>query len=433
MARDAKATGTFHSLKIRDFALLWSGQTVSSLGDGVFTIALAIITLDVDHHPSGIAVVFAARAVPSVVLAFVGGVVVDRVSRRLVMLASDTIRGFTVGVTGLLIARGELRLWELIVMAAIFGAADSFFFPAATTIVPELLPPEQLVSGNALGQMSNQLTQGLLGPALGGFVVAAIGTAWSFGFDAVSFAVSAICLTAMRSRSRPVRTTRQSPIEDAREGFRYVWRHHWLFYTIVAASAANFFGMAPLSVLLPLFVRETLHASALDLGLVFAAGGATGIIASIVVARLGPPRRQVTVLWLAYAASGGAIAGLAFAPNVAVTAILTALEVGFMLYGDILWFAMMQRLVPHEVLGRVSSLVFLFAFSLGPLGILFGGVAATTLGVRHAIFWWGLISGVICLAVLFVPGVLDPERKPGLDTSLGPKKRGADESPRPSE
>jgi MFS family permease len=99
-----------------------------------------------------------------------------------------------------------------------------------------------------------------------------------------------------------------------------------------------------------------------------------------------------------------------------------------MLYGDVLWFAMTQRLVPHEVLGRVSALVFLFAFSLGPLGILFGGVAATALGIRHAIFWCGVISGLICLAVLFVPGVLDPERNPDLDTSLGPKRARADES-----
>lgn len=158
------------------------------------------------------------------------------------------------------------------------------------------------------------------------------------------------------------------------------------------------------------------------------AGDATGIVASLVVARLGPPLRQITVLWLSYAASGGAIAALAIAPNVLVTALLTALEVGFMLYGDVLWFAMMQRLVPHDVLGGVSSLVFLFAFSLGPLGILFGGVAATALGVRHAIFWCGLISGLICLAMLFVPGVLDPEWVPDLDTSLGRDPRRAHES-----
>ena len=136
MARDVNAGGTFQALRERDFALLWSGQTVSSLGDGIFTIALAIVTLDVDHHPTGIALVFAARAIPSVLIALVGGLVVDRMSRRLVMLTSDSIRGVAVGVTGLLIARGELRLWELIVMAAIFGATDSFFGPAATTIVP---------------------------------------------------------------------------------------------------------------------------------------------------------------------------------------------------------------------------------------------------------------------------------------------------------
>lgn len=118
---------------------------MSSLGDGIFTIALAIVTLEVDHSPSGIALVFAARAIPSVLTALVGGVVVDRVSRRLVMLTSDAIRGVAVGVTGLLISRGELRLWELIVMAAIFGTADSFFGPASTTIVPELLSPEQFV------------------------------------------------------------------------------------------------------------------------------------------------------------------------------------------------------------------------------------------------------------------------------------------------
>jgi len=405
---NAKSAGTFRALRVRDFALLWSGQTVSSLGDGIFTIALAIVTLEIDHHPSGIALVFAARAIPSVLLALVGGVVVDRVSRRLAMLSSDVVRGFTVGVIGLLIARGELRLWELILMAAIFGAADSFFSPASTAIMPELLSPELLVPGNALSQMSFQLTQGLIGPAIGGIVVAAIGTAWSFGFDAASFFVSALCLSLVRTRSH-TKKSGQSPLEDAREGLRYVIQRHWLFFSIIGAALANFFGMAPLSVLLPLFVRQTLHASALSLGLVFAAGGATGIVASLIVARMGSPRRSVSVLWIAYGASGMAIVALAFAPNVVVTILITAVEVGLMIYGDVLWFAMMQRLVPHEVLGRVSSLVFLFAFSLGPLGILFGGVAASAIGTRHALLLCGLISGLICFGVLLVPGVRDPE------------------------
>lgn len=417
MSSDATKGGTFRALRVRDYALLWSGQTVSSIGDGIFTIALAIVTLEVDHSPSGIALVFAARAIPSVILSLVGGVVVDRVSRRLVMMISDAARGVAVCVIGVLVARGALHLWELIVMSAVFGAADSFFYPATTTIMPELLTPELLVPGNALSQMSNQLTQGLLGPAIGGIVVAAIGTAWSFGLDAASFLVSAICLMLMRTKSTLARSA-QSPLDDAREGFRYVWTRHWLLFSIVGAGLANFFGMAPLSVLLPVFVRQTLHATAFELGLVFAAGGASGVVASLIVARAGTPRRQFTVLWIAYAASGAAITALAFSPNVVITALIEACEVGLMLYGDVLWFAAMQRLVPHEVLGRVSALVFLFAFALGPLGIIFGGVAASWLGTRHAIFLCGLISGLICLGVLFVPGVRDPDYVEDFDATL---------------
>jgi len=254
----------------------------------------------------------------------------------------------------------------------------------------------------------------MLGPAIGGVVVAAIGTAWSFGIDAASFVVSALCLAAMRSKSQPKKSV-QSPLDDAREGLRYVVTRPWLFYSIIAAALANFFGMAPLSVLLPLFVRQTLHASALSLGMVFAAGGATGVIASLIVARVGSPRRFVSVLWIAYGLSGVAIATLAFAPNVVVTIFITAVEVGLMIYGDVLWFTMMQKLVPKDVLGRVSSLVFLFAFSLGPLGILFGGVAASAIGTRHTLLLCGLISGAIAFAVLFVRGVRDPE----LDENFG--------------
>ena len=111
MARFAARKGMFKALRARDFALLWSGQTVSSLGDGVFTVALAIETLQIDHSPSGLAYVFAARAVPSVCFALLGGVGVDRVPRRLAMLGSDMVRGAAVGVIALLVGapcRGAL-------------------------------------------------------------------------------------------------------------------------------------------------------------------------------------------------------------------------------------------------------------------------------------------------------------------------------------
>jgi hypothetical protein len=101
---------------------------------------------------------------------------------------------------------------------------------------------------------------------------------------------------------------------------------------------------------------------------VFAAGGAAGVLASLVVAHLGAPRHQVTATWAAYAAGGLGIVGMAFAPDAWVVGALSAIEVGLIVYEDVLWVAMMQSLVPKEMLGRVSSLVYLFAFALEPLG-----------------------------------------------------------------
>jgi MFS family permease len=106
-----------------------------------------------------------------------------------------------------------------------------------------------------------------------------------------------------------------------------------------------------------------------------------------------------------------AIAAMALAPNAWIVGLCSAVEVGLLIYGDVLWVAMMQELVPRDVLGRVSSLVYLLAFSLGPLGILLGGVAAATIGIREALVLSGLVSRLICVLVLFTPGVRDPERR----------------------
>lgn len=116
----------------------------------------------------------------------------------------------------------------------------------------------------------------------------------------------------------------------------------------------------------------------------------------------------MTIMWLAYGVGGLGIAAMAAAPNVWIVGVLSAVEIGLILYGDVQWVAMMQELVPKELLGRVSSLVYLFAFALGPLGILAGGASATVLGTRSALLISGLVSGGICLGVLLVPGVQLP-------------------------
>ena len=133
------------ALRHRDFALLWSGQSISLVGDGVYTVALALETLRIDNHPIALSLVLAARLLPTVLLLVAGGVIVDRVPRRLAMLASDSTRGAAVAVIAVLVALGALQVWELVLMSAVFGAADALFYPAATALTPEILPAELLV------------------------------------------------------------------------------------------------------------------------------------------------------------------------------------------------------------------------------------------------------------------------------------------------
>ena len=224
-------------LRERDFRLLWSGNLVSLLGDGIFTVALALEALRVDHQPTGLAYVLACRAVPVVALAIVGGVVVDRIPRRTAMLVADLVRGAAVGLIAILVVEHAIGLWELAVMAVAFGTADAFAGPAFLAVIPELLPAELVTQANALNSTSAELAVNLIGPAVGGLAVAAIGTAAAFGFDAATFAVSAGCLAGLRWRYRPG-PSGKSLLAEAAEGIHYIVSRRWLFLLLMGAAVA---------------------------------------------------------------------------------------------------------------------------------------------------------------------------------------------------
>ena len=407
---DWRTRGPASALRHRDFAWLWSGQTVSVAGDGIFTVALAVETLRIDDRSFALALVLAARLVPTVLLLLVGGVVVDRVPRRMAMLASDAVRGVAVSIIAVLVAVGSLRLGGLVVMSIVFGTADAFFSPASTALVPELLPEELFVHASALSSLSRVFAQQLLGPALGGVIVAAAGTAWSFGLDGASFAVSAGCLLVVRSRSRPS-PSGHSVLEEAREGLSYVRSQPWLWATLIGAGLANFAIFSPLGVLIPLLVRHVLGGGAVALGLTLAAGGAGGITAILALGRQGLPRWPITTMWIGWAAAGLVAACLGLVGEVWEAAPLYAVASGLLMYGNALWTPLMQRLVPDRLLGRASSVDWLVSIALSPLGIVAAGGVAAAIGVRPTILAGGALASLAGLCLL-IPGVRDPDREP---------------------
>ena len=293
----------FEPLRSRDFALLWSGQAVSELGDGVFTVTLALEALGVDRNPIGLSLVLAARLLPAVLFTLLGGVLVDRMPRRLLMLAADVTQGVAVSVITVLVAIHSVQLVALIAMAIVFGLGDAVFYPASVAITPELVPAEQLVGASALSATSMQLGRVLIGPALGGLVVGFLGTGWGFGIDAVSFVISAAALTAMKTRSHPA-PCRESPLMEIRAGVRFFFSQRWLWVTNLGAALGNFVAFSPLGVLVPLLVERELHGGGIALGLVLAAGGLGGFAASILLGSRDPPAHRLVHLWLGWGLSG---------------------------------------------------------------------------------------------------------------------------------
>lgn len=399
----------FKPLRHRDFALLWSGQTVSQLGDGVFTVTLAIEALRVDHRAAGLSYVLAARLLPAVLFTLAGGVLVDRVPRRLVMLASDLARGAAVAVVTVLVATGASHLIGLVCMALVFGLGDAVFFPAAMAITPELVPSELLVGASALNGTSRQLAGVLIGPAVGGLLVGFLGTAWGFGIDAVSFFVSAVAVYAMSGRPAPV-PTGESPLTDLREGLRFCVSRRWLWVSTLGASLGNFVAFSPLGALVPLLVRQVLHGGGIALGLVLATGGLGGLVATVIAGRRGPPRRRLVHLWVGWGLSGVGVLGLGFVPDVWLAGGVAFVTYGLDAYGSVMFNPLIQEGVPAALLGRVSAVDYLFGFALSPLGLVAAGAAADAIGVRPTLIAGGAITALTTL-IPVLPGIEDPTLK----------------------
>ena len=398
-------TNLLGPLRHPDFRRLWSGMTLSLLGDGAFLVAMTWQVYLLSNAPTALAYVGIAMSVPTIVLLLVGGAVSDRIDRRRLMVASDLIRAGAVGLLAVLTLTGALALWHIVALCAAYGAATAFFNPAFDAIVPDLLPATELAQANALDQLVRPISFRLLGPAIGGWLVASVGAGAAFALDATTFVVSAAAVGSMQYRRSEFARSRATIVQEIREGFAYVRAHTWLWGTLVSAAFAYLAFMGPTEVLLPYIVKNDLAGSASDLGLVFAAGGLGAILSAIFCGARGLPRRNVTCMYLVWTAATLSIAGYGLAQAswqlMVACFMFNVLETA----GTIIWATAKQRHVPPNLLGRVSSFDWLISIGLLPLSFALTGPVAGAIGARATLIWAGIAGGAITLAALFLPGM----------------------------
>jgi DHA3 family tetracycline resistance protein-like MFS transporter len=396
-------------LRNRDFRLLWSGMTISLLGDGIFFIAMAWQAYELWNAPAALSILGIGMTIPTIGFLLPAGVLSDRLDRRSLVLWSDLGRAVVVGVLAALALTGGLTFWLLVVLVALYGIGAAFFTPAFEALVPDIVPPGELAAANALDQFVRPITLRLVGPALGGVLVAGVGTGVAFALDAATFLASAVAVAFMRPPAHVRSEHVDSSIGAIKEGLRFVRSRVWLWGTLGSAAIAYLAFMGPAEVLLPYVVKNELGGSARELGLVFAAGGIGAIGAALIMGQRGHPRRDVTVMYGTWTLATLAVAGYGLATaswQLMVACLLfNALET----VGTIVWATIKQRHVPASLLGRVSSLDWLISIGLLPLSFALTAPAVALFGVRTTLVGAAIIGGVFTLGALFLPGMRDIE------------------------
>jgi MFS family permease len=413
------------ALKSRPFASVWAGQTISNLGDMIFFTALAWQVLIMTGSATAMGVVLVAASIPRLIFMLIGGVVADRLPRRMIVLWSDGGRGIIILLIAILGWMHLLQFWHLVIQSFLFGLVDGFFNPAILAITPELVEKDDLASANSLNSLSQTVSQ-LLGPALGAILIALISTSGAFAADALSFFLSAAFLIVGRipNRSPELPARRDQPDEtiseergvekrrglkslvaDITEGLAYVKSSRWIWVSIVVLSFTNI-GLTVPFVAMPRLVHDVYGQGVWLLSLINSVSAIGSILGLVLVAQASKLKRRGLLAYISILVSSMGIImfGLPF-PRAAAPLIapIASALVGFGIacYNTI-WYTVLQEMIPGDKLGRVISIDSLGSFAMIPVAEAFGGVATDHIGPALVCVLGGLLNIVLILAALLV-------------------------------
>ncbi|HEX3542709.1 MAG TPA: MFS transporter [Acidimicrobiales bacterium] len=405
----------------RDFRLLWAGQTVSEVGTQVSFLAVPLVAIDIVHASTfGVGLLAAMQTLPFLLVGLPAGAWVDRMARRPVLIAADIGRTVALGSIPAAWALSALTLAQLYIVSLVAGILTVFFDVAYQSYLPVLVGHEHLVDGNAKLATSESGAR-VVGPAVAGGLVSAVGAANAVLADAASFVVSFATLLAIRTpeerpEAAPAPRGRARRLKgEIAEGLRFVWREPRIRSVAGSTSTSNFFSVMAMAVLL-VFLRRQLHLSAGRIGVLEALGSVGGIVGALAAGRLA---RRIgvgrTILWT-IAVSG--LGQMAYPLATRATASILVVVGGVLTAGGAVAYninqvSLRQALCPPRLLGRMNASVRFMVWGSMPIGGFVGGVLGSTIGLRPtlwvaaagslAAFGWILFSPVPAVRTIPTP------------------------------
>lgn len=424
MAETSAALKPMHPLRVRDFRLLWAGESISLLGDQFYLIALPWLVLMLTDNPVILGTVVALAAVPRAVFMLVGGVLVDRFSPRGIMFASNLARMVLVAVLAVLVLTNSIQLWMLYVLALAFGTADAFYLPAQSTMVPAILHGDQLEAGNALTQGTAMLSV-FLGPVIAGAIIAALagthaegelsfeGIGVAFALDALSFLASLLCLRLIRTDRHGVKSE-DNVLTSIKEGLSYVWNSTVLRIISILMIAMNFLIIGPYDIGIPVLAKNNLSEGAAAFGTLvsaFGGGALLGVILASVLPKPKPVRLGTTLMSVA-SLIGICMILLPFGTSTPVVALLSLSLGAINGYMNIHFMTWLQRRIPDYLMGRVMSLNMFASVGVVPVS---SALAGFIINFNLPLLF--VSSGILITALTVLFLTMRPIRQMGLETA----------------
>ena len=395
-------SGGLRPFAYSQFRVLWGASLTSIMSFFMLMIARGWLILEMTDSPFLVTAVQAVSMVPMMFLSPFGGVVADRLDRRLVLIASDVSNLVILLVLALLLFAGVAEVWHVFVLALLNGVTFSLTMPARASSVPDVVPPDAIASGTSIYSTIFSTSQ-LVGPALAGYLMKMNPEQFGWAFLAASMLLvpSVGLLLRLRLPSKAgAAGPRPGVLKSMGEGVRYIRGRTLLIGLLLTGLVFTLFGM-PYQALLPVFARDVLNTGPDGLGLLGAFGGAGAIVGSLAVAFLSKPR-QLKLLMIGGSLGFGALVILFAASTVLAISLVLAMLLGFMMQVFITSnFAILQVATPSYILGRVLGLRFL-VMGVGPIGMLVLGSAAVAIGPARAVGFMGLASLVTTVLVVLL-------------------------------
>jgi Major Facilitator Superfamily len=390
----------------RDFRLLFLGQGLSTIGDRIVFVALALYVTDIGT-PSDVGVVLACHAVPLVGFLLIGGVWADRLPRHLVVVTTDLIRFGLHALLAVLIFSGAVEIWHIAVIEAAFGTAEAFYRPAYTGLVPQTVPEDEIQPAKAAFGTLETVAE-FLGPALATVLVLGVGPGLAFAIDAATFLVSAALLVRLRPRPRGEAVERTTVLRELRDGWTEVRSRAWVWAIIGAASLGLLVGYGPWMTLGPTVSIEHYDTRAVY-GILVSAMGAGTVVGALIGFRWRPrhPMRAGVLLCLPWTVASGLFAlGL---PVGVLVVLFVAAGTGIALFG-IWWETALAERIPPHTLSRVTAYDWMGSLALLPIGYVLAGPLGEALGAVEVVAVGSALALTALAASLLVRDVWRLER-----------------------